>query len=121
MTDSAKTAEFDQMTLSDQYYDSSTRRFYTYLLASLFYCNTAITAKTDPLNVSTRRLYIYILVSLLFLGKTAIEAKTGSLKVVSGTFMLACFVIVKESTCETKEIFFHFTLKALFVLEIIKF
>ena len=43
------------------------------------------------------------------------------LKVVSATFLLVCFVCLKESTCETKKTVFYFTLKALFVLEVIKF
>ena len=43
------------------------------------------------------------------------------LKVVSATFLLVCFVSLKESTCETRKNAFHFTSKALFVLEIIKF
>ena len=44
-----------------------------------------------------------------------------SLKVVSTTFLLVCFVCLKESTCETRKNVFYFTLKALFILEIIKF
>ena len=43
------------------------------------------------------------------------------LKVLSTVFVLVCFVSLKESTCETKKNIFYFTLKALFVLEIIKF
>ena len=43
------------------------------------------------------------------------------LKVVSTTFLLVCFVCLKESTRETKKKNFYFTSKALFVLEIIKF
>ena len=39
------------------------------------------------------------------------------LKVVSATFLLACFVCLSESTCETIKIVFRFILKALFVLE----
>ena len=36
-------------------------------------------------------------------------------------FLLVCFVILKEKTCETRKNVFYFTSKALFVLEIIKF
>ena len=43
------------------------------------------------------------------------------LKVVSATFLLVCFVSLKESTCETKEKYFYFTSKAFFVLGKIKF
>ena len=43
------------------------------------------------------------------------------LKVVSATFLLVCFVYLKESTREARKNVFYFTLKALFVLEIIKF
>ena len=43
------------------------------------------------------------------------------LKVASATFFLVCFVILKESTCETRKNVFYFTSKALFVLEMIKF
>ena len=42
----------------------------------------------------------------------------GVLKVVSTTFLLVCFVCLKESTCETKKNVFYFTSKALFVLDI---
>ena len=42
------------------------------------------------------------------------------LKIVSTTFLLVCFVCLKQSTCETRENVFYFTLKGLFVLEIIK-
>ena len=43
------------------------------------------------------------------------------LKVMSATFLLVCFLRLKESTCETRKNVFYFTSKALFVLEIIKF
>ena len=42
-------------------------------------------------------------------------------KVVPASFLLVCFVSLKEGTCETGKNVFYFTLKALFVLEIIKF
>ena len=35
--------------------------------------------------------------------------------------LLVCFLCLKERTCETRKNVFYFTLKALFVLEIIKF
>ena len=44
-----------------------------------------------------------------------------TLKVVSATFLLVCFVCIKESTFETKKNVFYFTSKALFVLQIIRF
>ena len=44
-----------------------------------------------------------------------------ALKIVSTTFLLVCFVSLKEGTCETKKNVFYFTSKAIFVLEIIKF
>ena len=40
---------------------------------------------------------------------------------VSATVLLVCFVCLKEKTCKTRKTVFYFTLKALFVLEIIKF
>ena len=43
------------------------------------------------------------------------------LKVVSAKFLLVCFLILNESTCQTRKNAFHFTSKALFVLEKIKF
>ena len=43
------------------------------------------------------------------------------LKVVSVTFLLVCFLCLKDSTCGTRKNVFYFILKALFVLEIIKF
>ena len=45
----------------------------------------------------------------------------ASLKLVSATFLLVCFVCLKVSTCETRKNVFYFTSKALLVLEIIKF
>ena len=50
-----------------------------------------------------------------------LERATYSLKVVFTTFLLICFVCLKEGTCETRKNVFYFTSKALFVLEIIKF
>ena len=45
-----------------------------------------------------------------------------SLKVVSATFLLVCFVcLTTESTCKTRKNAFYFTLKTLLVLEIINF
>ena len=44
-----------------------------------------------------------------------------SLKVGSATFLQVCFVWLKESAFETRKNVFYFTLKALFVLEIIRF
>ena len=41
------------------------------------------------------------------------------LKVVSATFLLDCFVCLKESTCEARKNAFYFTSKALLVLDII--
>ena len=43
------------------------------------------------------------------------------LKVASATFVLVCFLSLKESTCQTRKNVFCFTSKALFVLEKIKF
>ena len=43
------------------------------------------------------------------------------LKFVSATFLLVCFVCLKERTCETRKNVLYFISKALFVLEIIKF
>ena len=53
------------------------------------------------------------MVENVFVGQIGPEG----LKVVSATFLLAYFVCLKGSTCETKESVFHFTSKALFVLE----
>ena len=44
-----------------------------------------------------------------------------NLKVVSAAFLLVCFVSLKENTCETRKNIYYFTLKALFVLQKIKF
>ena len=43
------------------------------------------------------------------------------LKVVSATFLLVCFICLKESYCKTRKNAFYFTSEALLVLEIIKF
>ena len=45
--------------------------------------------------------------------------KSLFLKVVSATFLLVCFVCLKESTCETRKNVFYFTSIDLFVLDII--
>ena len=44
-----------------------------------------------------------------------------NLKVVLATFLLVCFIFLKESSCETRKNVFYFTSKALFVFKIIKF
>ena len=44
-----------------------------------------------------------------------------TLKVVSDTFLVVCFLSLKESTCETRKNVFYFTSKAFFVLDKIKF
>ena len=44
-----------------------------------------------------------------------------SLKVLSATFLLVCFLDLNKSTCQTREKVFYFTSKTLFVLEKIKF
>ena len=49
------------------------------------------------------------------------EKSVNLLKVVSAMFLLVCFICLKESTFETRKNIFYFTLKALFVLEIIRF
>ena len=61
---------------------------------------------------------LFILVLLLLRKQTS---KKDTLKVVSATFLLVCFLHLKESTSETRKNVFYFTSKALFVLEIIKF
>ena len=48
------------------------------------------------------------------------DHKLRSLKVLSATFLLVCFVSLKESNCDTRKNVSYFTSKALFVLEIIK-
>ena len=49
------------------------------------------------------------------------EVYNISLKVVSATFLLVCFLSLNESTSQTRKNAFYFTSKALFVLEKIKF
>ena len=46
---------------------------------------------------------------------------SGELKVVSATFLLVCFLCLKENSCETRKNNFYFTSKALFIFEKIKF
>ena len=46
---------------------------------------------------------------------------SGVLKVVPATFLLICFLRLKESTFETRKNGFFFTSKAPFFIEIIKF
>ena len=45
----------------------------------------------------------------------------STLKVVSATFVLVCFLSLNESTFQTRKNVFYFTSKALFILEKIKF
>ena len=47
--------------------------------------------------------------------------KDISLKGMSATFLLVCFVCLKESPCETRKNVSYFTSITFFVLEIIKF
>ena len=49
------------------------------------------------------------------------QKQDHNLKVVFATFLLVCFVCLKERTCETRKNVFYFTSKAYFVLEIINF
>ena len=65
--------------------------------------------------------YIKIIVFHFTIFKNVFVSFIESLKVVSATFLLFCFVCLKERTLETKKNVFYFTLKALLVLEIIKF
>ena len=51
----------------------------------------------------------------------SISGGKKDLKVVPATFLLVCFVYLKESTCETRKNVFYFTSKAFAVIEIIKF
>ena len=49
-----------------------------------------------------------------------LSIKAMVLKVVSATFLLVCFVCLKTITCKTRKNGFYFTLKALFIYELIK-
>ena len=49
------------------------------------------------------------------------QKKLITLKVVSATFLLICFLSLNKSTCQTRKNFLCFTSKALFILEKIKF
>ena len=53
--------------------------------------------------------------------ETKFHSKLHILKVVSATFLLVCFLILNESICQTRKNASYFTLKALLVLEKIKF
>ena len=62
-------------------------------------------------------LAVYVKEGLLFAWDVSLENPTDSyLKFVSATFLLVCFVCLKESTCETRKNVFYFTSKALLVL-----
>ena len=56
----------------------------------------------------------------LFECKSPWMLKTVS-EIVFATFLLVCFVFLRESTCKTRKNAFYFTSKALLVLEIINF
>ena len=49
------------------------------------------------------------------------QKKLITLKVVSATFLLICFLSLNKSTCQTRKNVLCFTSKALFILEKIKF
>ena len=78
-----------------------------------------------PLKIHLRQLFVLIhFFSYSFVNQftsTWICFFFLTLKVVSATVLLVCFVSLKESTCETRKNIFYFTSKALFILEIIKF
>ena len=67
-------------------------------------------------NVAT--VCLFLLHPLIFFYS---ESRMQALKVVSVILLLVCFVSLKESTHEARTNVFNFTLKALFVYEIIKF
>ena len=50
-----------------------------------------------------------------------LERNLSTPDTVSATFLLVCFLSLKESTCETSKSIFYFTSKPLFILERIKF
>ena len=65
--------------------------------------------------------YLRVKFNESLISKQQISNLAIKLKVVSTTFLPVRFVSLKESTCETMTRVFSFTLKALFVLEIILF
>ena len=75
-----------------------------------------------PVNLSLSiRVLSHKLGLLLCLIGASRASETGYLKVASATFLLVCFICLKESTCKTKKNAFCFTAKALLVLEITNF
>ena len=85
--------------------------------------------KTMWAALTTRKKLYFVSISMSvlssyhFTSTDAASARDSSLhlKVMSATFLLVCFVCLKESTCETRKNVFYFTSKALLVLEIINF
>ena len=74
--------------------------------------------RVDLTYQPTKCLYSYFSKALEFYLRVFLSL-WASLKVVSATFLLDCFVCLKESTCETRKNTFYFTSKALLVLDII--
>ena len=67
------------------------------------------------------RTYLNQIIQYQFIIGTFVSQRSNYLNVLSATFLLVCFVCLKERTCETRKNIFCFISKALFVLEIIKF
>ena len=93
---------------------------YGILLSSLGWCPLIATWNCYT-SYKSEYAGLLVLHLLLLLNPWAHRQNVASLKVVSATFLLVCFLYLKESTCETRKNAFCFTSKALFVLEIIKF
>ena len=84
-------------------------------------CVSCVNAWSLGLELEKRNVSLHAYIDLLAKHPINLRISVQTLKVLSATFLLVCFVCLKESTYETRKNVFYFTWKALFVLEIIKF
>ena len=85
-------------------------------------CVNCVNAWSLGLELEKRNVSLHAYIDLLVKHVINLRISVQTLKVLSATFLLVYyFVCLKESTYETRKNVFYFTLKVLFVLEIIKF
>ena len=76
---------------------------------------------TNISNIFRIQAYDSVMCGYFWISFLDFMVKGNSLKVVSATFLLVCFLCLEENTFEIRKENFYFTSKALFVLEIIRF
>ena len=84
-------------------------------------CVSCMNAWSLSLELEKRNVSLHAYIDPLAKHPINLRISVQTLKVLCSTFLLVCFVCLKESTDETRKNVFYFTFKALFALEIIKF